>query len=133
MADFKAVSIDEVSGAQRFYKLIKNGRCQFDDFCSEIDTTYPYEKTAMFRSMDCLANGESLPKTKFHPWKLPKSGLKTFELKTRHLRIYMAEIGGGKLVVLGGYKNGQAKDGFRFASLMKEYEQHLNTSRNGKK
>ena len=71
--------------------------------------------------MDLYANGSSLPNTKFREIKGSNSAVKRYEFKSKHLRVYVFNIPGGKMVVMGGYKNTQAADIRTFHSIVDEY------------
>ena len=51
--------------------------------------------------------------------------------KAGNLRVYAIANYGGKIIVLGGYKNRQAKDIVAFRSIKKRYLEHLKQN-NGK-
>lgn len=71
--------------------------------------------------MDAVANLLSLPETKFHPYSDGKDGVREYEFKTKHLRVYAIEQKGGKIVIIGGTKANQAKDQVEFRRLKKGY------------
>lgn len=71
--------------------------------------------------MDFIANGKSLPNTKFREIKGGKLSVKRYEIKSKHLRVYAFSQPGGKLMVLGGYKNNQEADIRQFNSIVKEH------------
>lgn len=127
MAEFSIQRMEEVGGSVAFCKLIRNGRCPFDEFCADIKSSYRDELTTAYRLMDALSKGEKLPDRKFHIWSIKGVSTRTFELKTKNLRIYIAAMSSGRIVVLGGYKNSQSKDAVKFESIMKEYESFLKT------
>ena len=71
--------------------------------------------------MDAVANLLSLPETKFHPYSDGKDGVREYEFKTKHLRVYAIEQIGGKIIIIGGMKSNQAKDQATFRKLKNGY------------
>jgi hypothetical protein len=123
MRIFATQIIESVKGQQVFEKLLVNGICLFDEFESEIkgNSQYESEFKTIVAYMDFIANGKSLPQTKFREIKGGKISAKRYEIKSKHLRVYAFSQRGGKIVVLGGYKNNQEADIRHFNSLVKEY------------
>mgnify|MGYP000881667931 FL=1 len=100
-----------------------DGICLIDEFENEIRQKKQYisELTTIFSYMDLFANGKSLPQTKFREIKGIKSAVKRYEFKSKHLRVYVFNIPGGKMVVMGGYKNTQEADIRSLHSIVDEY------------
>jgi hypothetical protein len=123
MRTFATEIFDIVKGRQVFEKLLVNGICLIDEFEKEIKQKKQYisELTTIFAYMDLYANGSSLPNTKFREIKGSNSAVKRYEFKSKHLRVYVFNIPGGKMVVMGGYKNTQAADIRTFHSIVDEY------------
>ena len=123
MRIFATQIIESVKGWQVFEKLLVDDVCLLDEFEKELKENSQYEsefKTIM-AYMDFIANGKSLPNTKFREIKGAKLSVKRYEIKSKHLRVYAFSQPGGKLVVLGGYKNNQEADIRQFNSIVKEY------------
>ena len=115
MPNYKLKEIEAVQGIQKFYKLEIDGVCEFDKFWEEMEEEgkYSSELDTMLALMDYIAKGNSLPKEKFRELKgRPSSDLiKEYEIKTKHLRVYMFhDSGTGKIIVCGGKKGKQEKD-----------------------
>ncbi len=121
MPNFEIRNIDAVNGKQKFYKLIKDGTCQIDDFENNLEEAYKPELKTIYAYMDQVANLKSLPQTKFHFYNKDKGGFREFEFKSKHLRVYGIVIDEGKLVILGGTKANQANDTTIFRRIKKEY------------
>jgi hypothetical protein len=71
--------------------------------------------------MEFVANGISLPASKFKDITPKKQIVKEYEFKSRHLRLYAIKTSKGKIVVLCGYKNKQNRDIRTFRSIKKRY------------
>ena len=123
MRIFATEIIESVKGWQVFEKLLVDGVCLLDDFEKEIkgNPQYISEYRTICSYKDFVANGKSLPQTKFREIKGGKLSVKRYEIKSKHLRVYAFSQPGGKIVVLGGYKNNQEADIRHFNYLVKEY------------
>jgi len=123
MRKFATEIFEAVKGKQTFEKLVVDDICLIDEFENKIRQNKQYisELRTIFSHMDLLANGSSLPKTQFREIKGSKSAVKRYEFKSKHLRVYVFNIPGGKMVVMGGYKNTQETDIRSFHSIVDEY------------
>lgn len=121
MPNFEIRNIDAVRGIQKFYKLIKDGTCQMDEFENDMEAEYKSELRTIYAYMDQVANLRPLPKTKFHFYNKDKGGYREFEFKSKHLRVYGIAINEGKLIILGGTKSNQKNDTTTFRRIKKEY------------
>ncbi len=123
MRIFATEIIDSIKGKQVFEKLLVDGICLLDEFEKAIkdNPQYTSELKTLFAYMDFVANGISLPQTKFREIKGDKINTKRYELKSKHLRVYLLNQPGGKMVVMGGYKNTQETDIRQFNSIVKEF------------
>ncbi len=74
----------------------------------------------MLSYMQFIAENRTLPQTKFRELKGSKDGVKEYEFKSKHLRVYAIQQKGGKIIVLCGFKNSQEKDIRRFRSMKEE-------------
>ena len=102
MRIFATQIIESVKGWQVFEKLLVDDVCLLDEFEKELKENSQYEsefKTIM-AYMDFIANGKSLPNTKFREIKGGKLSVKRYEIKSKHLRVYAFSQPGGKLVVV---------------------------------
>ncbi len=127
MAKFSLKLIDSIEGKQKFYKLIQNDVCPFDNFQIEIENSnYLSELLTIYAYMEMVSNLKTLPNTKFRDITPDKSLVKEYEIKSKHLRIYLFhEEKTGKIIVCGGYKKSQKSDIKHFRNLKKSYLQSL--------
>jgi hypothetical protein len=123
MRIFATEIIEAVQGKQVFEKLLVDGVCLLDEFEKAIEDNpqYTSELKTLFAYMNLVADGLLLPKTKFREIKGDKINTKRYELKSKHLRIYLFNQPSGKMVVLVGYKNTQEADIRQFNSIVKEF------------
>ena len=75
--------------------------------------------------MNEIANNRTLPKTKFRDVTPQKERIKEYEFKDGNLRVYAISTFGGKIIIMGGYKNRQKKDFSAFRSLKRQYLEQL--------
>ena len=125
MVKYTLVRMEQIRGQQVFDKLVVDGVAPFDSFIDELEESFRSEVKSMYAYMDAVANLQSLPKTKFHPYSDRKDGVREFEFKTKHLRVYAIEQKGGKIIILGGKKTNQTKDQVEFRRLKKGYIESL--------
>lgn len=125
MSNFAIEKIEAINGKQKFDQLVINGEKQLDAFERDIanDTSYMSEFITILAYMDMDANGLNIG-NKRKELKGAK-GVKEFEYRTKHLRIYAIQQFNGKIVIVGGYKKDQKKDISRFRFLKKQYLQSL--------
>lgn len=84
--------------------------------------------------MNEVANNRTLPNIKFKDVTPKTEKVKEYEFKDGNLRVYGISKYGGKIKILGGYKNQQKKDYRTFRSLKKQYlNQESNRSNNNEK
>ncbi len=124
MNKFALKQIEEIVGRLKIFKLLVNNRCEYDEFERQLETegSFASELVTIQTRLQEIADGKLLPKEKFRNI-TPKKGLvKEYELKTRHLRVYLFhEENTGKVVVCGGKKTTQPKDINHFRRIKKEY------------
>ena len=122
MKTFSLIEIGAVKGKQKFYKLIKDGFCEFDNFESTALINYNSEIKRMYSLMNKVAELQSLPLTMFRDITPKKENVKEYEIKTKHLRVYLFhENNTGKIVAVGGFKNTQKGDIKHFREIKKTY------------
>ncbi|MGD2034172.1 MAG: hypothetical protein PVF73_03890 [Bacteroidales bacterium] len=123
MPKFALERIDCIEGKQVFEKLLIDDQCQFDEFEKEIsknDKLYS-ELGKIYSYMEFVANGESLPATKFKDITPKKKKIKEYEFKSKNLRVYAIKKEKGKIIILGGFKNRQKRDIRKFRSIKQRY------------
>lgn len=125
MTKYSLVRIEQVRGKQVFDKLVVNGVAPFDVFIEKLERIYKKELKSIYAYMDLHSNLVRLPSSKFHALNESKDGVKEYEFKTKHLRVYVIEEPGGKIVVIGGKKSTQPKDISEFRRLKTDYLKSL--------
>ena len=93
----------------------------FEQMLSEQDSQYVSELRTMLTYIEYIANGNSLPDTKFRDVTPLGEKVKEYEFKSKHLRVYAIKRENGKVLVLGGLKTTQKADFIHFRSLKKQY------------
>lgn len=125
MPKFAVVKLEEIVGRITFYKLEVDGVCPFDDFFETIkmEGNMVIELQAIFKRFDDIANLRQLPGTKYHPLKGCKDKWTEYEIKTKHLRVYLFHVPDtGKIIVMGGKKTSQKQDINRLRKLKEQYK-----------
>lgn len=124
MTKFALKCVEEVVGKIKIFKLIVNDNCEYDVFEIQIKTegSYSSELITIQSRLQEVADGKLLPKEKFRNITPKKELLKEYEIKTRHLRVYLFhEEKKGRIIVYGGKKVTQEKDIVHFRRLKREY------------
>jgi putative component of toxin-antitoxin plasmid stabilization module len=124
MNKFALKHIDEIVGRLKIFKLLVNNRSEYDEFERQIEKegTYISELVTIQARLQDIADGKLLPKEKFRNITTKKEFIKEYEIKTRHLRVYLFhEENTGRVIVCGGKKTTQQKDINHFRRIKKEY------------
>lgn len=124
MNKFALKHIDEIVGRLKIFKLLVNNRSEYDEFERQIETegTYISELVTIQTRLQEIADGKLLPKEKFRNITPKKEVVKEYEIKTRHLRVYLFhEENTGRVIVCGGKKTTQQKNINHFRRIKKEY------------
>lgn len=121
MSKFALRNIEAVQGNQTFEKLLVDGVSPFDTFEQNLETKYKRSIEKIYFYMNEVANNRTLPNTKFKDVTPEKEKIKEYEFKDDDLRVYAISKYGGKIIILGGYKNQQKKDFKTFRSLKDQY------------
>ncbi len=125
MSKYYLKEIQEVSGVNKIYKLMINGKCEFDEFISKINSegTYTNELDQIQAHLEDLGNNNPIPHNKFKELQRDKKdNVKDFELRTNHLRVYIIrERQRDKLIILAGKKTTQKTDIKRLRKIKKDY------------
>lgn len=128
MSKFDLERIDAVIGKQTFYKLLKDDVCEFDEFVAQIrrEGSFDNEIAKIYALMQQVAELKTLPKEQFRELPNPKSEVKEYEIKTKHLRVYLFhQTYTGKIIVIGGKKTTQKQDITHFREIKKKYFEDL--------
>jgi putative component of toxin-antitoxin plasmid stabilization module len=124
MNKFALKHIDEIVGRLKIFKLLVNNRSEYDEFESKIEMegTYISELVTIQARLQDIVDGKLLPKEKLRNITPKKELVKEFEIKTRHLRVYLFhEENTGRVIVCGGKKTTQQKDINHFRRIKREY------------
>ena len=127
MNTFALEKLKGIDGRQRFDKLVVDGVAPFDVFEQNVTAAYSAELEGIYAVMNNVANLRSVPYSKFHPYSDGKDGLREYEFKSKHLRVYAVEQVGGKIIVIGGTKATQKKDETEFRRLKNLIMKYLKT------
>lgn len=121
MPKFALRIIEAVQGNQSFEKLLVDGISPFDLFEKNLEVKDRRSLEKIYFYMNEVANNRSLPNTKFKDVTPKKERVKEYEFKDGDLRVYGISKFGGKIIILGGYKNQQKRDYRAFRSLKEQY------------
>ncbi|MBQ0077296.1 MAG: hypothetical protein KBS55_01500 [Bacteroidales bacterium] len=121
MPKFELEKIDAVQGNQTFEKLLVNGVAPFDEFEQQMEEQNRRSLEKIYYYMNEVANNKTLPNTKFKDVTPKNATVKEYEFKDGDLRVYGISKPGGKIIIIGGYKNRQKKDFKAFRSLKSQY------------
>ena len=134
MPKFALQNIEAVQGNQTFEKLLIDGVSPFDTFEDNLEAKDKRSLEKIYFYMNEVANNRTLPNTKFKDVTPKKEKVKEYEFKDGDLRVYGISKYGGKIIILGGYKNRQQKDYRTFRSLKEQYlnQASENTTHNEK-
>ena len=125
MSTFALRRIEAVSGRQVFYMLLVDGAAQMDEFEATLTRAEKRSMAKIYFYMNEVANNRTLPVTKFRDITPHKANVKEYEFKDGDLRVYAIASYGGKIIVMGGYKNRQAKDIVAFRSMKNRYMKQM--------
>lgn len=126
MPKFAVIKINDIIGKQGIYKLIINGRCEFDEFCNWAVINGQQSKLSIiYARLQFIANlqYEHLPSNKFRQLKRDrKDPYPDYEIKVEALRIYLIkDKETGQIIVTWGMKGTQDQDINRLRRIKKEY------------
>jgi len=124
MNKFALKHIEEIVGQLKIFKLVVNNHCEYDEFEKQIilEASYSSELRTIQARLQDVAELRLLPKEKFRNITPKKETVKEYEIKTRHLRVYLFhEDKTGRVIVCGGKKGSQQADIKRFRRIKKEY------------
>ena len=124
MNTFALQKIEEIVGRLEVFKLTVDGECEYDSFEREIEAegSYLSELTTIQVRLQEMAELKSLPDTKFKDITPEKEKVKEYEVKTKHLRVYLFhDVPNGRVIVCSGKKTSQKKDIKHFREVKKRY------------
>lgn len=122
MAEYKTEILELVNNPNyTYYKLYVDGRCNFDEFYSEVARNVADMKnmTAIIAYMDSLS-AHLLPSIIYNY--IHDNGRKDlYEFKKKNLRVYVIDQRPNIYVVMGGYKGNQKRDIANLKEKVKEF------------
>ena len=126
MPTFALRKMESIKGTQEFDKLVVDDCCPFEEFESGLEEQYKSEMVGIYRCMQDVADLKSLPEAKFHFYDLNKKqkrkdGVREFEFKSKHLRVYGITKPNGKIIITGGTKARQRQEQNEFRKLKNQY------------
>lgn len=110
---------------ERFYKLVVDNRCMFDEFISEMKKSGNQQKAVdkLQTIMSFVSQGQKVPTKQFQELKHrdKKDTYPDYELRAAQLRLYLFEDDSlGKIVVLGELKKEGKKTQRKSIEKMRE-------------
>jgi putative component of toxin-antitoxin plasmid stabilization module len=125
MPRFALEKVEEIKGKIDFYYLLIDGVNQYETFSEQIEQEGNQSRelvTMQVRMQEMAEMRQPLPDTKCRDITPKKDGVKEYELKTKHLRLYLIhEEKLGRVIVLLGKKTTQKKNIQSFRRLKREY------------
>jgi len=123
MTKFAFKKVEEINCFQDIVKLEIDGSCYFDQFQEEIyrsKSQYVSELGMVLQYIERDGNGQRVADKK-RDITPGKARVKEYEYRTKHLRVYAIRRKGGKIIILGGYKNEQKRDIRKFRQIKKQW------------
>ncbi len=132
MPTFALRKIEAIKGKQQFDKLVIDGQCPFDEFENSLEAQYQSELAGIYNYMQNVADLKAVPEDKFHFYdkdkkQKRKDGVREFEFKSKHLRVYGITKPNGKIIITGGTKSKQKAEQNEFRRLKSLYLSSLTT------
>ena len=123
---FALERIEEIKGKIDFFVLVKDKVNQYEVVKEQLqkDGNYESELNTLQTRLQSMAELKQMPETKCR--QLHPKDEKYYELKTKHLRLYLFHLENkGRVIVFLGKKTNQKKDIKKFRSIKKEYLNQL--------
>ncbi len=123
---FALERIKEIKGKIDFFVLKKNNVNQDEEVKEQLrkEGNYESELNTLQTRLQSMAELKPMPETKCR--QLHPKDEKDYEIKTKHLRLYVFHLEKtGRVIVFLGKKTTQKKDIKRFRSIKKEYLDQL--------
>ena len=83
----------------------------------KIEEQYKVELVGIYNYMQNVADLKSVPYERFHFYDEGKNGVREFEFKSKHLRVYGITKVNGKIIITGGTKVNQRVDQNEFRRI----------------
>ena len=126
MPTFALQKIEAIKGRQQFDKLVVDGKCPFDEFEANLEEQYKAEMAGIYHYMQDVADLKPVSDDKYHFYdkdkkQRRKDGVREFEFKSKHLRVYGITKPNGKIIITGGTKARQKVEQGEFRRLKNLY------------
>jgi hypothetical protein len=126
MPIFALRKIEAIKGRQQFDKLVVDGKCPFDEFEANLEEQYKAEMAGIYHYMQDVADLKPVSDDKYHFYdkdkkQRRKDGVREFEFKSKHLRVYGITKPNGKIIITGGTKARQKVEQGEFRRLKNLY------------
>ena len=123
MANFALKIVPELcqTGKIRFYKLVIDDKCAYDEFCAQVDVdlTTACDMNKIRTYMEWIATTNVfLPEKKYNKI-LDGKHVIANEFKHGKLRLYVKRLDPNIMILFGGYKAGQKMDVNKLKRLLK--------------
>ena len=132
MPKFALRRIEAIKGRQEFAKLVVDDRCPFDEFEASLEEQFKAEMAGIYHYMQDVADLKTVPDKKYHFYdrnkkQRHKDGVREFEFKSKHLRVYGITRPNGKIIITGGTKARQKVEQGEFRRMKNLYLASLKT------
>lgn len=122
MGRFATIRAEEINAKETVDQLVIDGQNQMNAFEESLKgTTFLSEYKTLLKYVEYLADGNTLPEAKFRHLKGVNDGFTEYEFKSKHLRLYLIQEPGKKLIMFMGLKVEQDGDIVRFRNLKADY------------
>lgn len=128
MSKFALEKKEEIKGKLEFYVLVKDGKNQYEETIEALKAqgNYDSELITLQTRLQQMAELMLMPKTKCRDITPENEDNKEYELKTKHLRLYVFHLDKkGRVIVFLGKKTSQKKDIKKFRSIKNQYLESL--------
>ena len=117
------ISPDEEGVKYPVFKLIINGYCSYDELCNYCENNnLVAELNSLNIRIAQISQGFRLPKEKFRQLKREKTDkIPDYEVKTKHLRVYIFKDSNNNIVAHWSTKKTQNKELNKFRNIKKSY------------
>ncbi|MBS1601823.1 MAG: hypothetical protein JST42_04085 [Bacteroidetes bacterium] len=134
MRIFATIRVEEIKARELVEQLVIDGVRQLESFEDSLaGSPYLSEFRVLIKYIEYLADGNSLPESKFRHLKGAKDGIAEHEFKSKHLRIYAIQLPSRKIIIFGGHKKNQEADISKFRSTKALFLESLKIKKNEKK
>lgn len=144
MSNFELEEIEIEGSVHKFYKLIRDGKCFYDEFIEEVEDKFGISDDAdesildeLYGLIEDISLDNPVPpgkhkQLKHRPKNFPYSD---YEIRTGTTRLrvyYIQEKKTGKVIILGEYKEGAKKQKKTIKRMRKIAKEYYNFTQNNK-